>query len=54
MDEFDKIMSLIAVFGAGLTAFMAYGSRRLDHLEAARRKLEADKGDLECSADTRV
>lgn len=37
MDEFDKVMALVVLFGLGLVGFLAYGARRLDRLDAELR-----------------
>lgn len=42
MDDVDKVMTLVVLFGIGLTGFLAYGSRRLNQLEAELRR-EADR-----------
>jgi hypothetical protein len=38
MDDFDKVMTLVVLFGIGLAGFLAYGSRRLNQLEAELRR----------------
>jgi hypothetical protein len=38
MDEFDKVMTLVVLFGAGVSGFLAYGSHRLNQLEAEIRR----------------
>lgn len=40
MDEFDKVMTLVVLFGAGVSGFLAYGSHRLNQLEAEIRRRE--------------
>ncbi len=38
MDVFDKVMTLVVLFGLGLAGFLAYGSHRLNQLEAEIRR----------------
>ena len=54
MSEFDKILTLITLFGFGLAVFMWHGARRLDELAAERRRLTEDKGLTEESSHTRI
>lgn len=44
MDDFDKVMTLIVFFGIGLTGFLAYGSHRLNQLEAELRRRADQEG----------
>lgn len=39
MDDVDKVMTLVVLFGMGLSGFLAYGSHRLNQLEAELRRL---------------
>lgn len=54
VDEFDKAMGLLVLFGFGLAAYLAYGSWRLDQIRAERRSLAAGSSLEECSRDTRL
>ena len=47
MDDSDKVMTLVVLFGIGLAGFLAYGSRRLDQLEAELRRQADQKGHTE-------
>ena len=47
MDDFDKVMTLIVLFGIGLAGFLAYGSRRLNQLEAELRRQAEDRTEVQ-------
>ncbi len=42
MDDSHNVMTLVVLFGIGLAGFLAYGSRRLNQLEAELRR-QADE-----------
>ena len=44
MDDVDKVMTLVVLFGMGLSGFLAYGSSRLNQLEAELRRLGDQEG----------
>ncbi len=47
MDDFDKVMTLLVLFGFGLAGFLAYGSHRLNQLEAELRTRANEEGRAE-------